>query len=139
MWPSDRGLPSISEMAAAASKTPTDHPLLPNRASSFNGTMHLQQVCSLHDNAGMVPRITVQEERATNSRRYLQPQPSGICDGLSTLRLRPQIHRFCPTSADLSSNRERGRDPPALTGCEAEGNLASIEIVQIDTEFRGPL
>ena len=63
----------------------------------------------------MIPRITIQEERVT-SRHHLRPPPSDIREGVSALRLRQEIPRFCPTLVDPSSTRERGLDSQPARG-----------------------
>ena len=99
-------------MAAAAAGTQIGQMLPQNRLSASNGTTPLQQPASLHDEAGMVPRMTVQEKQNTDSRQYLRPPPSNIREAFSTLRLRHDIPRPWPPPVDISRYRERGDSQP---------------------------
>ena len=74
-WPSDRGLPTISELPTGATGLPSNPPPLFTMASSCQGAGHTSQASSLYTEAGRVPRIAVREERSHGASQYLQLPP----------------------------------------------------------------
>ena len=70
-WPSDRGLPTASEMAAVTAGTQTGQGLLRSRVPPVDRTGPRQHSAPWQDEAGGLPRITVQDERNTESRQHL--------------------------------------------------------------------
>ena len=110
--PSDRGLPTASEMAAVVQTGQG----LESRIPVVDRTGPRQHPAPWQDEAGGLPRITVQEERNMGSRRYLRPPPAALREGFSMLQLRHEIPRSGAPPMERSRNKEREADPQVPRG-----------------------
>ena len=90
-WPSDRGLPMISELPTGAAGLPSNPPPLFIMASSRQGAGHTSQASSLYTEAGRVPRITVREERSHGAGQYLQLPPIDMRGTAAAVGLRHDL------------------------------------------------
>ena len=88
VWPSNNGLPPISEKTTTVTRNQPVQQLVNNSASASNTTNIQHQEPRPTDNANITPRITVNADREVNSRQYLLPPQSDIRNALASLRVR---------------------------------------------------
>ena len=116
VWPSNKGLPPISEKTTTVTRNQRVQQLMNNSPSASNRTNIQHQEPRPTDNTIIMPRITVNEDGEANSRQYLLPPQPDIRNALASLSVRRDITNLDTTPANASREREGGRDFERLHG-----------------------
>ena len=115
-WPSDRGLPTISELPTGATGLPSNPPPLFTMASSRQGVGHTSQASSLYTEAGRVPRIAVREERIHGASQYLQLPPIDMRGTAAAVGLRHDLSGCYKPLTNSAGTKVRERNSQTLRG-----------------------
>ena len=115
-WPSDQGLPTISDLPTGATGLHSHPPPLFTMASSRYEAAHTHQASSLYTESGRIRRITVREERNHGAGQYLQLPPTDMRGTAAAVGSRHDLLGFCRIPTNSAGTRKRERNPEPLRG-----------------------